>query len=183
MGTGSEDVRRAGWTMPVQGATAGADLVRPAGGIAPCALLLVAGSTLERRADPFLPPLRREDPGALPPRGAVAHMLAVAALEQGHPVPSLVLLESGDGALHAHVSSGSEATAFGVARPQRQDAFGVALLLQELLAGLQEVELRDQADQAGGVGPLDHRQHPEPVLHHPVGHGAQDLVGMGQGHG
>ena len=49
-------VHRAGRTVPVQGATAGADLVRPAGGIAPSDSpwrLLVAGPTLERRADPL----------------------------------------------------------------------------------------------------------------------------------
>jgi hypothetical protein len=79
-------------------------LIEPARGIATRQLgadgLLVAGPAVEGRADPLLSPLGREHPGALLPRGSVADVPEVAAFEECHPVPHLVLLEGDDGAPH-----------------------------------------------------------------------------------
>jgi DNA-binding MarR family transcriptional regulator len=44
----------------------------------------------------------------------VANVLAVAALEHDHPLPRLVLVEPGDGALHAQRSAGPDVSLFGI---------------------------------------------------------------------
>src|SRR6516225_6761233 len=60
----------------------------------------VTGDALERRAQPALPPLGGDHPLSLLPGRAVTDVLPMAALEQRHPVPDLVLLEAHDAAPH-----------------------------------------------------------------------------------
>jgi hypothetical protein len=82
------------------GAALRAHPVGPTRRVAPLCVQRVAGRAFERHANPSLPSLRGLHPFPLLPRGAVPDVLPVATLEQGHPVPHLVLLESDDGALH-----------------------------------------------------------------------------------
>jgi hypothetical protein len=72
----------------------------PAGRVASPGSRLVAVGTFQRRAHPRLAPLRGLHPLALLPGRSVPDVLAVAALEQRHPVPHLVLFEPDDGAPH-----------------------------------------------------------------------------------
>ena len=89
--------------MLVETPTARADLSHPAGRVASIRLL-IADPAPERRADPFLPAVRREDPVPLLPRRAVSDVLTVAAGKEGHPLPHVVLLEGNDGAVHVQLA-------------------------------------------------------------------------------
>lgn len=80
--------------------TLAADAVRPTGGVATFSDDLVALSTVEWGPQPAPATLGSHDPRTLPPRGTMAHVLAVAAFEQGDPVPHLVALEADDGTAH-----------------------------------------------------------------------------------
>jgi hypothetical protein len=88
-------------TLFFEGAAFGAHPIGPTGGIAPLLVGLIAAGTLERRPQPALPARRSEDPFAFLPRRTVTDVLAMAALEERHPVPYLVLLEADYGALHS----------------------------------------------------------------------------------
>ena len=82
------------------GAACGAHPVGPTGWVAALLARRVAVGTLERRTQPALTTLRGEYPRAFLPGRPVTHVLAVAALEERHPVPHLVLLEADDAAPH-----------------------------------------------------------------------------------
>ena len=83
------------------GAAFGAHAVRPAGRVTALFGIRVALGALERRAELPLASVRSEHPRTLLPWRAVADVLTVAALEERHPVPHLVLLEADHGAPHA----------------------------------------------------------------------------------
>jgi hypothetical protein len=79
----------------------GAHPVGPTGRVASLVVVRrIAVGTLERRTQPALSPLGGDHPRALLPRRTVADVLAVAALEERHPVPHFVLLEADDAAPH-----------------------------------------------------------------------------------
>lgn len=74
--------------------------VGPTGRVATLLLHAVAVDALERRAQPALAPLGADRPLSPLPGWAVTHVLTMAAIEQRHPVPHLVLLEPDDAAPH-----------------------------------------------------------------------------------
>jgi len=87
------------------GTALGADEVGVAGGVpAVVGRFGVAERAVERRADALHPPGRVVDPGPIEEGGAVPHVLAVLAREQGDPVALLVLLPSDDRTLHPRSS-------------------------------------------------------------------------------
>jgi hypothetical protein len=78
----------------------GAHPAGPTGGVASLLVSRITVGTLERRPQPTLSPLGGDHPPALLPGRTVADVLTVAALEEGHPVPHLVLFETDDAASH-----------------------------------------------------------------------------------
>jgi len=91
--------------VPTDGATLGADAVGQTGRVSALAerilaRLAVARRTLQELADPAAAALVARDPRALLPRRPVTDVLSVTALEEGDPVPVLVLLEADHGPSH-----------------------------------------------------------------------------------
>ena len=82
------------------GAAFGAHPVGPTGRVTSLLVRRVAVGTLERLAQPAPAPLLGHDPLAPLPRGTVTHVLAVAALEERHPLPHPVLFEADHAAPH-----------------------------------------------------------------------------------
>lgn len=82
------------------GAAVGAHPVDPTGRVASLLVSRITVGTLERRPQPALSPLGGDHPPALLPGRTVSDVLTVAALEERHPVPHLVLLEADDAAPH-----------------------------------------------------------------------------------
>jgi hypothetical protein len=62
---------------------------------------LVASLAIQFGTEASLPPFFRDHPGPYLPRRTVPDMLAVPAIEIGHPVVFLVLVKRNDFALHA----------------------------------------------------------------------------------
>jgi hypothetical protein len=87
-------------TLFLDGTAFRAHPVGPAGRGASRFVSRVAAGALERGSQPGLASFRGENPLALLPGRTVTDVLTVATLEQGHPVPHLVLLEAHHGALH-----------------------------------------------------------------------------------
>lgn len=84
----------------LHGAAFGTHPVGPTGRITSLLVCRIAVGTLERRPQPALPASRGEDPLSFLPRRAVADVLTMAALEDRHPIPHLVLLETDHAAPH-----------------------------------------------------------------------------------
>lgn len=61
----------------------------------------IAFLAVEHLAEHPVPTLQRDHPRAIDPRWFMAHMLIMAALKLGHPVPLVVLMKADDGLLHA----------------------------------------------------------------------------------
>ena len=99
--------------------------------------------------------------GAFAERRLVAYVLAVAALEQAPPSPPLRPdriprwpVPPRSGLLgNRHVIGRRRTTAIHDGRrpPQREHSFGMALLLEQLLARVEEVELGDEARRGDAV--------------------------------
>ena len=87
-------------TLLFDGAAFRAHPVGPTGRVATLLVLTVTVDALEGRAQPALPPLGGDHPLSLLPGRSVTDVLPMAALEQRHPVPHLVLFEPDDGAPH-----------------------------------------------------------------------------------
>jgi len=61
---------------------------------------------------------------------------------------------------------------------QAQHSLRVSLLLEELLPGLEEVELGDEAVEAARIAAVDDWDHAEAKCSHPVGYRTQNLFRM-----
>jgi len=92
--------------------------------------------------------------------GAMIEVLAVAAVELCHPIALCVPMEADDGSVQGSVpvllapdhAGRREGGGPGPELPQGEDALGMTLLFEELLAGLEQVELGHEAVEVGGVG-------------------------------
>jgi hypothetical protein len=60
----------------------------------------IALGALEHRLEPASPTLLARHPATNLPGRIMTHVLAMAALQLGHPVPLLVLMEAGYASLH-----------------------------------------------------------------------------------
>ena len=67
-------------------------------------------TTGEVGPDPGPPPLDRHHPRPDLPRRIVSHVLLVTALELGHPVIRIILMEAGDAAVHRYLVQAEWAT-------------------------------------------------------------------------
>jgi hypothetical protein len=68
---------------------------------------LVALLAFQRRTEAALTALRRGHPRPCHPGRVVPHMLAMPAIELGHPLAFLVLMEADDRALHYFMALGA----------------------------------------------------------------------------
>ena len=67
--------------------------------------LHIALAAVDRAPKPVLTPVRCCHPEAFDPGGLMSHVLGVAALQVGHPVPLVVLMQGNDQALHPGTSA------------------------------------------------------------------------------
>ena len=57
-------------------------------------------------------------------------------------------------------------------------SFGVSLLIEELLASLEKVELSDETPETLDIGPLDHGNHADTLRSHAIGDRSEYLIGV-----
>jgi hypothetical protein len=65
-------------------------------------VVLRTAAAVQQHSQVSFPALRRDDPGASLPGRIVAHVLGMAALQVGHPMPLLILMEVNNAALLTH---------------------------------------------------------------------------------